>query len=202
MPSRARLDQALPTRRPAMMRTAELDQSRQEIEAFVAWVLLFLERLKESGDIVTDEGPLLLPFARGLIRDAWPDFQADFSESGWQQTVRDAEAGPVQAHGLYGTQLALKWWMVHYLLERFLLSVPHTSEQLNVERRFGRAVQASASQQAQTDHNSRAASEKPKGLLKRLIEAIDIPLDSIIAALGLSGSVTEIKKVFGASVDG
>jgi hypothetical protein len=46
-----------------MIQTAELDQARQEIETFVAWVLVFLELLKESGDIVTEEGPVLLPFA-------------------------------------------------------------------------------------------------------------------------------------------
>ena len=185
-----------------MMQAAEHDQARQELEAFVAWVLLFLERLKDSGDIVTDEGPLLLPLARGMIRDAWPAFHADFSDSGWRQTLREAQAQPLQSHGLYGTQLALKLWLVHYLLERFLLSVPDASRLLGVERQFGRTVQASAFEQAYADHGRRAASEKPKGLLKRLIEAIDIPLDSIISALGLDGSVTEIKKVFGASVDG
>jgi hypothetical protein len=137
-----------------------------------------------------------------MIRDAWPAFHTDFSDSGWRKTVQGAEAAPLEAHGLYGTQLALKLWLVHYLLERFLLSVPHASKQLNIERGFGSTVQASATQQANADHDRRAASEKPKGLLKRLIEAIDIPLDSIIAALGLNGSVTEIKKVFGASVDG
>ena len=185
-----------------MMQAAELDQARQEIEAFVTWVLLFLEKLKESGDIVTDDGPLLLPLARGMIRDAWPAFHADFSHSGWRQTIQGAEPRSLQAHGLYGTQLALKLWLVHYLLERFLLSLPHARSQLRVEQQFGHSVQASATQQANLDHDQRAASEKPKGLLKRLIEAIDIPLDSIISALGLDGSVTEIKKVFGASVDG
>lgn len=185
-----------------MIQTTELDQAKQDIGAFVAWVLLFLERLKESGDIVTDEGPLLQPFARGMIRDAWPAFATDFSDSGWRKTIQNAEADPLQAHGLYGTQLALKLWLVHYLLERFLFSVPHARKQLSVELLFGRTVQASASQQANADHDRRGAIEKPKGLLKRLIDAIDIPLDSIIAALGLNGSVTEIKKVFGASVDG
>ena len=184
-----------------MMQTAELDQAKQDIEAFVTWVLLFLERLKEGGDIVTDEGPLLQPFARGMIRDAWPAFNTDFADSGWRKTIQNAQADPLQAHGLYGTQLALKLWLVHYLLERFLLSVPHASNQLSVDRLFARSVQASATQQANVDHDRSAASKKPKGLLKQLIEAIDIPLDSIIAALGLSGSVTEIKKAFGASVD-
>lgn len=158
--------------------------------------------MKESGEIVTDDGPLLLPLARSMIRDAWPAFHTDFSDSGWRKTVQGAQAAPLEALGLYGTQLALKLWLVHYLLERFLLSVPDARKQLSVELVFGRTVQASANQQANINHDRRGASEKPKGLLKRLIETIDIPLDSIIAALGLNGSVTEIKKVFGASVDG
>lgn len=177
-----------------MIRNDQIEPARADILAFVAWVLELLERLREGDHIETDDGPLLDRNAMMVFRDAWPDFQADFGGSGWQARVSAAEPAALQAHGLYGPQLATKLWMVSYLFQRFLATLPENGRQ-----RLGAAPSWRLA--AQAPEVQARPHDRPKGLLKRLIEVIDIPLDSIIAALGLNGSVTEAKKLLGVSID-
>lgn len=177
-----------------MIQNDQIDPARADILAFVAWVLDFLERLRQGDHIETDDGPLLDPNAMGVFRDAWPYFSEDFGGSGWQAQVWAAAPAALQGHGLYGQQLATKLWMVSYLLQRFLATLPENGrQQLDVAPSWNPAAQAPAVRARPQD--------RPRGLLKRLIEAIDIPLDSIVAALGLNGSVTEVKKLLGVSID-
>jgi hypothetical protein len=188
-----------------MLHADDLEPARKDLALFVDWILEFLDKLK---DLESGDGLLFDPPLRGQIRDAWPAFRRDFSDSGWRFTVLNAEAAQLQAHGLYGPQLLLKFWLVRYLLERFLLSLPEAyRQQLSVDMAWGGTSLQGAVDAAETVHRQPygaagqvGAAEKPKGLLKKLIEAIDVPLDSLIAALGLDGSVTEIKKVFGLSI--
>lgn len=189
-----------------MLHAEELEPARQDLVRFVDWILKFLEKLK---DLEAEDGLLFDPSLLGRLRDAWPAFLQDFTESGWRSKVLDAEAEPLQAHGLYGPQLHFKLWLVRYLLVRFLLSLPEAQRrQLGMETTWGGPSLQSAEVAAAEFHRQRSGAssqagptEKPKGLLKKLIEAIDVPLESLIAALGLDGSVTEIKKVFGLSID-
>ncbi len=189
-----------------MLEAKDLEPARKELLHFLDWLLVFLEKLKEvdKGDAILFDQPSL-----GQLRDAWPSFQRDFSESNWTSKVNHAGAAPLQAHGLYGQQLQLKLWLVRYLLERLLLSLPDRyREHLTVDIKWGDSSRQSAVDQANAVQRQRSetgsppgGAEKPKGLLRKLIEAIDVPLDSLIAALGLDGSVTEIKKAFGLSID-
>lgn len=177
-----------------MIRNDQIEPARADILAFVAWVLQLLERLREGDRIETGDGPLLDPDAMMVFRDAWPNFKDDFDGSGWKAKVSNAEPAALQDHGLYGPQLATKLWMVSYLFRRFLATLPDNSRQpLDVAPSWSRAAQAPEVQTRPHD--------RPRGLLKRLIEAIDIPLDSIVAALGLNGSITEVKKLLGVSID-
>lgn len=176
-----------------MIDSQQLKPARDDIRAFIEWVLVFLERL-QSGNVRTADGLLFDDMALMVYRDAWPGFRQDFRDSGWEDLVRNAEPDKLQAHGLYGPQLAVKLWMVSALLQRFLASLPE-------EDRQRLAVPIRWNANAQAPQAVARAGDKPKGLLKRLIEAIDIPLDSIVAALGLNGSITEVKKLLGVSID-
>lgn len=177
-----------------MIQNDQIEPARADILAFVAWVLDLLERLREGDRIETDDGPLLEPNAMMVFRDAWPNFKDDFGGSGWQARVSDAKPAALQDHGLYGPQLATKLWMVSYLFQRFLATLPENGrQQLGAAPSWRPAAQAPEVRARPQD--------RPRGLLKRLIEAIDVPLDSIVAALGLNGSVTEVKKLLGVSID-
>jgi hypothetical protein len=176
-----------------MIDSQQLKPAQEDIRAFIDWVLDFLERL-QSGNVRTADGLLFDANALMVYRDAWPGFEEDFQSSGWRDRVGNAEPAQLQAHGLYGSQLWVKLWMVSYLLQRFLATLPEEERQrLSVLPRWN--SRALAPQVA--SHPG----DKPKGLLKRLIETIDIPLDSIVAALGLNGSITEVKKLLGVSID-
>ncbi|GLS13815.1 hypothetical protein [Hydrogenophaga electricum] len=156
--------------------------------------LEFPERLHPA-NVPPDKGPLLDEGALSMYRHAWSHFKEDFQRSGWEEKVNDATPTKLQEHGLYGAQLQAKLGMVSYLLERFLATLP-TENQQHLRTPPERSLLASAPEAA-----PRKEDDKPQGLLKRLIEAIDILLDSSIAALGLNGSVTEVKKLLGVAID-
>lgn len=151
--------------------------------------LEFPERLHPA-NVPPDKGPLLDEGALSMYRHAWSHFKEDFQRSGWEEKVNDATPTKLQEHGLYGAQLQAKLGMVSYLLERFLATLP-TENQQHLRTPPERSLLASAP----------GGPSKPQGLLKRLIEAIDILLDSSIAALGLNGPVTEVKKLLGVAID-
>ena len=183
-----------------MMNEVEREQAQEDIEAFVHWVLQFLGRLREAGNLEAGNGLLFDPAALEQVGAAWQSFMADFE--GWEVKVRNPERDAVQrlqVHGLYGPQLHAKLWLVFYFYAQFLNSLPaRTRDQLFVPialqvERAARDAQAAAAMPNQPGRTS-------QGILKTLIEAIDIPLDSIIAALGLNGSITEIKKMLGVSI--
>lgn len=151
--------------------------------------LEFPERLHPA-NVPPDMGLLFDEGALSVYRHAWSDFKKDFQRSEWKEKVKQADATKLQEHGLYGAQLQAKLGMVSYLLERFL-ATPPTENQQHLKTPPEWSLPALAP----------GGPSKPQGLLKRLIEAIDILLDSIIAALGLNGSVTEVKKLLGVAID-
>jgi hypothetical protein len=93
----------------------EVRDAREEMESFVEWLLQFFDALLKEAR----HGPLFNPFVAERLRSAWPEFLADFSDSGWQGRIRDIPEYHLEEHGLYGQQLALKLWLIRYWLERF-----------------------------------------------------------------------------------
>ena len=179
------------------MEIQEARDAREEMESFVEWMLQFFDALlKEARN-----GPLFNPFVVEGLRSAWPEFVRDFSSSRWQGRLRDLPENRLEEHGLYGEQLALKLWLIRYWLERFyrahgrLVAYPELAL-------WTRKVEAPARNAAASSLPASGGSVGGvKDAFKKLIEGIDIFLESLTAASGMNGAVVEIKKLFGMAVD-
>ena len=182
------------------MDTAQADEARLEIESFMRWLLDFLEALKE--DL---REPLLLDNAlRVHLRDAWPVFREDFDDSGWVGRVKDLSEENLTRHGLYGAQLTLKLFAVRYLLECFYRLRDQRLADPEGQRWQARVDAPARSAAAAAVPSAPSLPERIKSVrdaLKRLIEGIDVFLESVVAAANLNGAVVEIKKLFGLAVE-
>ncbi|HSX94012.1 MAG TPA: hypothetical protein VLG41_13875 [Hydrogenophaga sp.] len=182
------------------METAQADEARLEIESFMHWLLDFLEALKE--DL---RQPLLLDSAmRAHLRDAWPSFRRDFDDSGWVGRIKDVSEDDLARHGLYGAQLTLKLFAVRYLLECFYRLRDQRLADPEGQRWQARVDAPARSAAATAVANAPSLPERIRSVrdaLKRLIEGIDVFLESVVAAANLNGAVVEIKKLFGLAVE-
>jgi hypothetical protein len=182
-----------------------LDQARdarEDIEQFVKWLLDFFDSLLRQPQIGTGDGPLFDRSIFGQLQESWPEFGADFERSQWQERVRRAPSAALEAHGLYGRQLDLKLFAIRYLLARFLRDIgEQQASGLAVPTQWDEQVrpEALASASAAVSHEGRI--DKIKAAFKKLIEGVDIFLESVFSATGINGSVVEIKKMFGLSID-
>jgi hypothetical protein len=179
------------------METQEARDAREEMESFVEWLLQFFDALlKEARN-----GPLFNPFVVEGLTSAWPEFLEDFSSSRWQELVRDIPENRLEEHGLYGQQLWLKLWLIRYWLERFYRAQGKATAYPE-SAVWTRKVEAPARNAAASSAPASGRSVGSiKDAFKKLIEGIDIFLESLTTASGMNGAIVEIKKLFGMAVD-
>jgi hypothetical protein len=182
-----------------------LDQARdarEDIEQFLTWLLAFFDSLLRHPSLGTRDGPLFDPAIFGQLQEAWPEFREDFNGSKWQGKVNDTSSTALEAHGLYGRQLALKLWAIRYLLARFVRDIgEQQASGLAAPAGWDEPVRASALASASSAVSHEGRLDKIKAAFKKLIEGVDIFLESVFTATGINGSVVEIKKMFGLSID-
>lgn len=146
---------------------------------------------------------------------AFKSLKEQFSSDTFRIAADTADANSIWAHGLYGNQLRAKLFAVHFFVSKFNKNVlRRQSSQFTIQpiptlpAEILNALRVSASDEPPATESSNQQndeqSKKPRffvaAFLKKIIEAVDVPLDSIVAALGINGSITEVKKLLGVSL--
>lgn len=119
--------------------------------------------------------------------------------------TRRGEINRLWSHGLYGPQLRAKLFAVHFLVSDLNQRLEISRSNLssidpipNFPERIQDVLNINSGQKNISNYKSKFFVGK---FLKRIIEAVDIPLDSILAALNLDGAIMETKKLLGVSID-
>jgi hypothetical protein len=132
-----------------------------------------LETVQLLKELATDRLDLFPQDLQPSVKAAWTEFERDFDSAQADLTVRAMQSDRATWAGLYGSQLQLKLAVVQYWRDKWEAS----KTAFGLGKGFG------------------------KKILKKLIDAIDTVLGSIIAATGLDEALRELKDIFNNSID-
>ena len=195
------------------MTPQEEAEARPVIHDFIEWEVGFLESCIEldnpfPGFRRSRKRALIRRPDLVALRNAWAQFYADWMlRSRYDAKIANMPASELEAHGLYGAQLAAKMRMVGLQalrIERWYPDSPMPGGSVTQRRWFLYAAPPVTVEQAAPPKVA-TPGVKPRGSfisgLGKLITRVDVFADSVLEAAGISKALKEIKDLFGMSLD-